>query len=133
MRAPWPKPRPKPYAKPRPKPRTAPRPNLNGIGNRCKLRSKPRGRGRLRCDRPFRLQDLQKTSGGVGELGGEIGNRLRVDFAFVPLLDHGKVGAAGLPILAALPAVTGKVVRSGGQHLGVAAQHSSGASAVEAF
>ena len=44
MRAPWPKPRPKPYAKPRPKPRTAPRPNPNGIGNRYKLRSKPRGR-----------------------------------------------------------------------------------------
>src|SRR6202521_576185 len=67
----------------------------------------------------------------AGELACEIRDRLRIHLALVPLLDHGEIRAAGLPFLAALPAITGKVVRGRSQHVGRAAQEVAAAVAVE--
>src|SRR5258708_20458619 len=53
----------------------------------------------------------------VGKLGREKGDRLCIDLALVPFLEHREVRAAGLPLLAPLPAVTGKIVRGRPQHL----------------
>jgi hypothetical protein len=56
---------------------------------------------------------------------------LGVDLALVPLLDRREIGAAGLPVLAALPAVSGEEVGGRGQHVGGAAQEIAAAVAVE--
>src|SRR5258708_13350447 len=66
----------------------------------------------------------------VGKLGREKGDRLCIDLALVPLLEHREVRAAGLPILAALPAVTGKIVRGRRQTVGRPAPQVSPASSV---
>src|ERR1700716_2900832 len=60
-----------------------------------------------------------------------MGDGLRIDLALVPLLEHREVRAARLPLLAALPAVTGKVIRSRCQHIGGATQEIPAAIAIE--
>src|SRR5258708_20152051 len=47
----------------------------------------------------------------VGKLGREKGDRLCIDLALVPLLEHREVRAPGLPTLPALPAVPAKILR----------------------
>src|SRR5260370_24456600 len=69
--------------------------------------------------------------GGVRELAREICDRLRINLALVPLLDHGEIRAAGLPVLAALPAVTSEIIRGGCQHVRRAAQEIAAADVVE--
>src|SRR5882724_8495241 len=75
----------------------------------------------------FNPDDLR----GVRELGREIGDRTRIDFALVPLLEHREIRTAGLPVLAAVPAIARQIVRGGGQHVGCAAQEVAPAVAVE--
>src|SRR6266513_1677847 len=72
-----------------------------------------------------------ECSGRARELAREICNRLRIDLALVPLLDYREIRAAGLPVLAALPAMTGKVVRGRCQHVRRAAQQVAAAVAVK--
>ena len=89
-------------------------------------------RGRLRSgDRPFRLVRRLNLQGACASWRREIGDRLGVDLALVPLLDHGEIGAAGLPVLAALPAIAGEIIRGRGQHVGRAVQQVAAAVAVE--
>src|SRR5204863_9687533 len=65
------------------------------------------------------------------KLRREIADGSGIDLALVPLLDHGEVRAARLPVLAALPAVSGEEVCGRGQHVGRAAQEIAAAIAVE--
>src|SRR4051794_31336591 len=65
------------------------------------------------------------------ELACEIPDGLGVDLTLVPLLDDGKIGAAGLPVLAALPALAAEIIRRRGQHVGYAAQQIAATVAVE--
>src|SRR5947207_15502617 len=58
----------------------------------------------------FVLQTVPENLRRVRELACERRNRPRVSLALVPLLKHGEIGAPGLPILAALPAVARKVI-----------------------
>ena len=74
---------------------------------------------------------FSEISGRPRKLACEIRNRLRIDLALVPLLKDGEIRASGLPILAALPAVTGEIVRGGCQHIGRATQQIAAAIAVE--
>src|SRR3981081_1114703 len=77
------------------------------------------------------LGGTRNNSGYVRELAREIRNGLRIDLALVPLLNHGEVRAAGLPVLAALPAVTCKIVRGRCQPVGRAAPEIAAAITIE--
>src|ERR1700686_3532839 len=63
-----------------------------------------------------------KYSGRVRELAREIANRLGIDFALVPLLDHAEIRAPGLPVLAALPTIAGEKICRRRQYIGCTAQ-----------
>src|SRR6185437_2267525 len=99
------------------------------------------------CTRPWRSKFAATSSGAgagrhrdrpsyfqlrrVRELVGEISDGPGVDLALVPLLEDREVRGARLKILAALPAVTCKIVRGRGQHVGHVVQEVAPAIAVE--
>src|ERR1700761_1915988 len=68
---------------------------------------------------------------GVRKLSRKIGDRLGVDFALVPLLDHAEIRAARFPAFAFLPAIRGEIIRRRGQHVGRAMQQIAAAIVVE--
>src|ERR1700691_3646398 len=82
------------------------------------------------ADADSRRQTLE-ISGGARQLGCESRDRLGVDLALVPFLDHGEIRISGLPALAALPAMAGEIIRGRRQYIRRAAQEVAAAVAVE--
>src|SRR3954447_26263949 len=70
-------------------------------------------------------------SGRVSKLGCEMRNGPSVNLALVPLLEHGEIRAARFPILATLPAVTGKIIGRGCEDVSRAVQEIATTIAVE--
>ena len=73
--------------------------------------------------RPNEIGPLLKSRlWSLGQLSGEISDRLGVDLALVPLLQDREVWRPRLVVLAALPAIASEIIRGRGQHVGRAAQ-----------